>query len=77
MLRVLAPLLFGAVQLMQLAAAATIKPIAQFDDCALPEWPLPSLMDEHTYQNCLMREGGWGVKQAPCGIVRCQECFST
>jgi TonB family protein len=48
MLRVITPLLFGAMQLMQPAAAATTKPIVQFDDCALPEWPLPSLRAEHT-----------------------------
>lgn len=51
MSRLFAPLLFGAMQLMQPAAATattTTKPIAQFDDCALPEWPLPSLMAEHS-----------------------------
>lgn len=48
MLRALAPLLFVAAQSLQPAGAATTRPSVQFDGCALPVWPLPSLRAEHT-----------------------------
>lgn len=48
MIRALAPFLLIAVQALQPAVAATTKPVVQFEGCALPLWPLPSLRAEHS-----------------------------
>jgi len=48
MFRLLIPVLFGSLQLLQTAAAATTKPLAQFDRCELPMWPRASLAAEHS-----------------------------